>query len=270
MFNLDKMREVLLNWTPRVLVFILLICLGFFLIKRLTSLVEKRLGSRNLNMTALGFFLSILAFSLRVLVVTLGLGILKVPMASISAVVGAATLSIGLALQGSLANLAGGLILVSTEPFKVGDYISSGEFEGSVEEIAILTTHLKSIDGKRIVIPNSIISSQTIVNYSSYEMRRVDIKLVLSYDSPIDKVKEVLEDAARKIPGSQRAQAFLNDYADRGYEFILRVWFRRDSYLQDKYKLNELIKPSLDSQGLELAYPHLEVLLPGGNNEKIH
>ncbi len=270
MYKLEEIKEFIIDWTPRVLVFIGLVYFGFFFIKRLMRLLENRLRQKSLNMTALGFFMSILSFFLRVLVVILGLGILDVPMASVSAVVGATTLSIGLALQGSLSNLAGGLVLVSTEPFKLGDFISSDDFEGTVEEIALLSTHLKSIDGKKIIIPNSIISSKTIVNYSSYDKRRVDIRLIISYESSIELVKKTLVETASRIEGAENIQVFINDYHDSGYEFILRVWFLRESFLQDKYRLNELIKPALDSQSIRLAYPHIEVILPGGENEKIH
>lgn len=265
---LDKIIEGLWSFLPKLLGFILTVYLGFILVNWLIRFLEKRLKSKKINHTALGFFMSILGFALKVLVVAVGLGILNVPMASISAVIGASTLSIGLALQGSLANFAGGMVLVTTEPFKVGDFIWAEDHEGTVEDIAILTTQLRTVDGKRVVIPNSLLSSSSLVNYSAYDYRRMDIELDIVYEADIDQVKKTLMEAVEKIDGAKDPQVILRSYGDQGYDFILRVWFPRASLFTDTFALNELIKPALDQAGIELAYPHLDLALVGGMDGK--
>ncbi|NLY36110.1 MAG: mechanosensitive ion channel family protein [Tissierellia bacterium] len=269
MYTGQEVKAILMNWAPRLLFFILVLYFGFFLIRRSLVFFERRLRAKKVDATSLGFFISILSYFLKVLVVVVGLGILNVPMASLTAVVGASTLSIGLALQGSLSNLAGGLVLVTTQPFKVGDYIVSDGFEGTVEEISVLTTGLQTFDGKKVIIPNSIVSSKGIVNYSLGALRRIDIPLLISYKAPIDKVKRTLEGVGQEIQGAQRVEAVLSKYEDSGYLFTLRLWIENGEYFKQLFILNEKIKPALDKEGIELAYPHLEVILPGGLDEKI-
>lgn len=270
MYSMEEVKEILINWAPRLLFFIVLLYLGFFLIRRFMDFFERRLRLKKVEPTALGFFMSILSTFLKILLVVVGLGILNVPMASLTAVVGASTLSIGLALQGSLSNLAGGLVLVTTQPFKVGDYILSDGFEGTVEEISILTTGLQTIDGKKVIIPNSIVSSKGIINYSPSALRRIDIPLLISYKASIDKVKKTLEGVAAEVEGAQGIQVVLSKYEDSGYLFTLRLWVPNVSYYKELFLLNEKIKPALDREKIQLAYPHLEVILPGGENEEIH
>ncbi|NLY73423.1 MAG: mechanosensitive ion channel family protein [Tissierellia bacterium] len=270
MHSFEEIKVTLLNWVPRLIIFILVVYIGFLLVSWLMKVLERHLRSKKLNLTALGFFMSILNFFLKLLVVVVGLGILDVPMASISAVVGAATLSIGLALQGSLSNLAGGLVLVTTEPFKLGDFISTEGYEGTVEEIAILTTKLRTLDGKRVIIPNSLVSSSSIVNYSVYDLRRKDIDLVISYEADIELVKRTLLEATKKIEAIQNPEVFLRGYGEQGFEFTLRIWLPRASLLKDSNALNELIKPALDQAKINLAYPHLDIEIVGGFNEEIH
>lgn len=270
MHSFEEFKLGLLNWVPRLLLFILVVYIGFLLVSWLMKALERHLRTRKLNLTALGFFMSILSFALKLLVVVVGLGILNVPMASISAVVGATTLSIGLALQGSLSNLAGGLVLVSTEPFELGDFISTEGYEGTVEEIAILTTKLRTLDGKKVIIPNSLVSSSSIVNYSVYDLRRMDIDLSISYEADIEQVKKTLLEISEKINSIQNPEVFLKGYGKHGFEFTLRIWLPRASLFSDSYALNELIKPGLDQANIKLAYPHLDISIVGGNDEEIH
>lgn len=269
MLNLEEMKKNLMNWMPRVLFFVIILYAGFFLIRRLIAFLERRFELKKIDPTALGFFMSILHFFLRALVVVLGLGVLNVPMASISAVVGAATLSIGLGLQGSLSNLAGGLVLVTTEPFKVGDFIVSDGFEGTVEEISILSTRLRSVDGKKIVIPNAIVSSKALVNFSSSALRRIDIPVPVSYEASIDRVKSTLKRLAQEVQDAQNIEVLLSQYTDRGYQFILRLWLPKEIYFEQFFLLQEKIKPAFDEEGIALAYPLMHVIHSGGCDEKI-
>lgn len=269
MITMEQIQELLINWVPRLLFFLIVLYVGFFLIKRFINLLEKRLIVKKVDLTALGFFMSILNYFLKGIVIVISLSILNVPMASLTAVIGASTLSIGLALQGSLANLAGGLVLVTTQPFKVGDYIESDGFGGTVEEISVLTTRLNTVDGKRVVIPNSNVSSKGLINYSPNALRRIDLPVLLTYEASIEKAKSVFQGLIEEIEGAERSEILLTKLADSGYEFTLRFWIPTPEYFKQLFILNEKISPALEEAGLELAYPHLQLVTPGDDDEKI-
>jgi small conductance mechanosensitive channel len=181
---------------------------------------------------------------------------------SIIAVLGAAGLAIGLALQGSLSNFAAGILIVIYRPYKVGDYIEAGNHAGTVKDIQIFSTVLKTPDNKIVVVPNGSIMNGSIVNYSDQDTRRVDLIISCSYEDDIDKVRSVLEDILKKekrILKDPKPQIAVAELADSSVNFIFRPWVKRTDYLPVYYSLLEEVKKRFDKEGISIPYPQSDV-----------
>lgn len=265
--NVDQLTALALEWVPRLLLFVVVIYVGFRLAARLVMIIEKRSRHKKMNETSLKFFLEIFHFFLKTLILVVGLGILNIPMASITAVIGAVTLSVGLALQGSLSNIAGGLVLVTFHPFQVGDYIQSDGFEGTVEEIGILATYLRTPDGKRVVLPNSLVSSKSLVNFSAFSYRRVEVVVLVDYKSDLEHVQDILTQLAKTVADARDITVPVSGNRDSGVELLLRVWVPKDRYLQTLYYLQSKIKSTLDQGKVEIPYPHMTLIMEREEHE---
>lgn len=260
-FTIEKLTAMALEWIPRIVFFALVLIIGFRIVAKVISIIEKRSKLKRLNETSMKFFLSIFKFFLQTLVLVIGLGILSIPMASITAVIGAVTLSVGLALQGSLSNIAGGLVIVTFHPFQLGDFIQSDGYEGTVEEVGILTTSLRTADGKRVVLPNSLVSSKTLVNYSAYAYRRVDIPVLVDYKSDLNLVQKLLRELGETIEEARDIVVPVVANTDSGIELSLRLWVPKELYLQTVYELQAKVKSTLDSEKIEIPYPHMKLVV---------
>jgi small conductance mechanosensitive channel len=187
------------------------------------------------------------------------LGTLGVETTSFAAILAAAGLVIGLALQGSLANFAGGVLIMLFKPFKVGDTIQAQGELGTVKTIEIFTTKLKSPDNKEIIIPNGVLSNGNITNYTSHDTRRIDFTFGVGYDSNIKHTKELLMGQLTSHPKVLKNPApivSLNELADSSINFIARPWVETQDYWDVYFEINESIKEALDAAGIEIPYPH--------------
>jgi small conductance mechanosensitive channel len=194
------------------------------------------------------------------------LGMVGVQAASFVAVLGAATFAVGFALQGSLSNFAGGILIIIFRPYKVGDYISNGSVEGSVQEIQILNTVLNTVDNKVIIIPNGNMASAVITNYSRAETRRVDITVGVSYQASIREVKEALLDLAAahgKVLDDPPPFARVKELGDSSVNFTLRMWVQTGDYWDVFFDMTEQVKDELDRRGISIPYPQLDVHMIG-------
>ena len=184
---------------------------------------------------------------------------------SVAALLGTAGVTVGLALQGGLANIAGGIMLLSFKPFQVGDYViiaQQNECEGTVYKIEICYTTLISIDNKHIVIPNGILSNSIITNVTARDLRKLEIKVGISYNSDIQKAKKILEEILRRDEDTKDDKGmvvFVDELADSAVIMGLRVWVATDRYWPAKWRLNELIKEAFDRYGIEIPYNQLQV-----------
>ena len=175
---------------------------------------------------------------------------------------GVSSLAIGLALQGSLANIAGGFVLVIAKPFAIGDFIISGDISGTVEEIGIFHTKIITIDNKRIVVPNSTISNATLVNATAMKTRRVDLTFTASYDNDIDKVERVLTEvcrAHRLVLDDPAPFARLSAHKDSALEYTVRAWCNTDDYWTVYFDLFRDVKNAFDKNGISIPYPQVDV-----------
>ncbi|HKI74110.1 MAG TPA: mechanosensitive ion channel domain-containing protein [Pseudomonadales bacterium] len=201
-------------------------------------------------------------FALLAFVVIAAINQLGVQTTSFVAVLGAAGLAVGLALQGSLSNFAAGVLIVLFRPYKVGDYIECAGVAGTVEELQIFTTVLKSPDNKRIVVPNSHVMGGIIVNYSTMAHRRIDLVIGVSYDSDLDKVRQVLNDilsSDERILTDPAPVIGIAALADSSVNFNVRPWTESANYWPLYYHLNETIKKRFDEEGIGIPFPQRDV-----------
>jgi small conductance mechanosensitive channel len=183
-------------------------------------------------------------------------------MASITAVIAAASLSVGLALQGSLANLAGGIILVLFHPFRVGDYVVSSQAEGTVQKIDLLTTSLITPDNRLVLVPNSQISSNTLINVTAFPQRRVDTNVNLHQNSDPEKARQILTDVARALPQTLQdrpVDVVVSQREDASLSMSLRFWVNTGDYWQAYWKVLEDMKIALRAQGIDYFVPSMRL-----------
>jgi small conductance mechanosensitive channel len=200
-------------------------------------------------------------------VVVAALGQLGIQTTSFIAILGAAGLAIGLALQGSLANFAAGFLMIIFRPFKVGDFIEGAGVAGVVEEIQVFTTTLKTGDNKIIIVPNAKLSGDNIINYSAQETRRVDMTVGVSYSADLSKVREVLLDIiskeARILPEPAPLVA-VAELADSSVNFVVRVWTKTGDYWGVKFDMTETIKNRFDAEGIGIPFPQRDIHIVSG------
>ena len=190
------------------------------------------------------------------------MGCLNIPVTSLVALLSVAGLAFSLALQGFLANMAGGLQIVASKPFRLGDYIEAGGCAGTVAEIGLFYTKLNTVDNKLIQLPNSTIISGNIINYSAEDKRRVELKVTASYDAPPEQVKAVLAQVVGEHPltlPTPEPLIRVSAYQDSAIEYIIRVWCATGDYWTVYYDLLDGLKPAFDRACIEMTYPHLNV-----------
>lgn len=237
---------------------------GKWVAKSISRLVDKGMGKRQLD-PALRYFLSNLVFyGLLIFVVIAALSQVGIQTASLIAVVGAAGLAIGLALQGALANFAAGFLILLFRPFKAGDYIEAAGTAGTVEKIMIFTTELKTPDNKLVIVPNGAITAGTITNYSANDTRRVDLVIGVSYGDDLDKVKAVLREvveADERVLKDPAVNIAVTQLGDSSVDFIVRPWVNTADYWGVYWDLTEAIKKRLDQEGISIPFPQRDVNL---------
>ena len=245
-----------------------ILIVGRQLVKLILRLITVALEKSKVEDTVRIFVTNLLNTLLMILVFIAAINQLGIETTSIIAVLGAAGLAIGLALQGSLSNFAAGILIVIYRPYKVGDYIEAGNHAGTVKDIQIFSTVLKTPDNKIVVVPNGSIMNGSIVNYSDQDTRRVDLIISCSYEDDIDKVKSVLEDILKKekrILKDPKPQIAVAELADSSVNFIFRPWVKRTDYLPVYYSLLEEVKKRFDKEGISIPYPQSDVHIRNHN-----
>jgi small conductance mechanosensitive channel len=238
----------------------------FFVGKWVVNLVVKgmlkAMQKSEVDTTLRRFVANLARMLLMLFVIIAAIGALGVKTASLVALIGAAGLAVGLALQGSLSNFAAGVLIVLFRPYKVGDWIEGGGVSGSVEEVQILTTVLKTGDNKRVIIPNSQIMGTTITNYSANDTRRVDLVVGVSYSDDLDKVRKELQDlvaADDRILDDPAVTIAVSELADSSVNFVLRPWVKTADYWGVYFGLTEAVKKRFDEVGISIPFPQQDV-----------
>ena len=247
-----------INLISAILIFYIGKWIAGAIARALRTLMEKN----NVDATLTSFTANLVRMSLLVFVAIAAITQLGVPSAQFVAVVGAAGLAVGLALQGSLANFAAGVLIVLFRPYKVGDYVDAAGVNGTVEQVQILTTILKTPDNKQIIIPNSQIMGSIITNFSANPTRRVDMVVGVSYSDDLDKVKRILEElvaAEDRILDDPACTIAVSELADSSVNFVLRPWVNAADYWGVKFDMTETIKKRFDQEGISIPFPQQDV-----------
>jgi small conductance mechanosensitive channel len=259
---IGKIWELLTIYGLKVIAAIVVFIVGRWIAKGLTKFAENMMNKRQVDPTIVSFAANMTYIALLVFVVLAALGQLGIQTTSFIAVIGAAGLAIGLALQGSLANFAAGFLMIIFRPFKVGDYIEGAGVAGTVEAIQIFTTQLKTPDNKTVIIPNGALTAGNITNYSTKGTRRVDLVFGIGYGDDIDHAKKVIMDVLAKeerILKDPATTIGVVELGDSSVNFAVRPWVKADDYWNVYFNLTENIKKSFDSQGISIPFPQRDV-----------
>ena len=246
----------------RLITTVAIFLIGRWIAKILTKLAKKAMARGNVEDTLEHFLGNMLYYTLMAAVIIATINQLGVQTTSLLAVVGAAGLAIGLALQGSLSNFASGVMIVAFRPYKVGDVIQAGGVTGNVEEVQIFTTIMKTPDNKRIIVPNSQIMAGEITNFSANPTRRVDLIAGCGYDDDLDKVRKVLEDiiaADDRILTDPATTIAVSELADSSVNFVVRPWVNSADYWGVYFDITEQIKKRFDAEGISIPFPQRDV-----------
>lgn len=240
----------------------LALIIGFWVTSRITRILENLLLKKDIDVSLQKFLLRLLSIGLKILVLISVAGMVGIPTTSFIAVIGSAGLAIGLALQGSLANFAGGVLILFLKPFKVGDFIDGASHSGTVEEISIFYTHLKSVKNQAIIIPNAQLSNNSIVNYSQKPIRRLDLVFGIDYADDIDKVKEVLRNMIQSEPRVLDDPPFMigvDALADNSVNIVTQSWCKNEDYWDLNYELKERVKKEFDANDISFPFPQQDI-----------
>ncbi|MCF7818907.1 MAG: mechanosensitive ion channel [Kiritimatiellales bacterium] len=259
---LEKAQTLGVEYGAKIIGALLVLLVGMWLAKMVTKGIVKLMEKRKVDPTLISFCSSLLSVTMQIFVIVAALEKLDIKTTSFIAILGAAGLAIGLALQGSLANFAAGVLMIIFKPFKVGDFIEAGGTMGSVLEIGIFTTILKSPDNKKIIIPNAGVTGGNITNFNANGTRRVDLTAGISYGDDIDKAKAainaVLAADARILKDPAPTVAVVA-MADSSVNFVVRPWVKCADYWDVYFGATEAIKKKFDAEDITIPFPQRDV-----------
>lgn len=261
---LEKNQQLILSYSVKVLVALVILYLGRWLAKSLTRMLEKALLHKKVDRAVVSFLSGIIQAAIMVATVLIALSQVGIQTASFIAILGAAGLAIALALQGSLSNFASGVLIILFRPFRAGDFVDAAGVSGVVEKIEIFQTVLKSADNKRIIVPNSQITGSAIVNYSAETTRRVDLVVGISYDSDLKKAKELLEQilkADSRILAEPAPVIAVGALADSSVNILIRPWVNAADYWPVYWDTLEQIKLTFDEHQIVIPFPQMDLHL---------
>ena len=266
--SLERMLEKLYEWviTRGVNVFfgIIFLSIGWKVINKTLKRIRRILESKNADQTITRFLDNVMNVTLKTVLIIIILQYIGVNLTGLTTIVASAGVALSLALKGSLANLAGGVIILVARPFNVGDFIETTEHSGVVEKISIFYTYLVTFDNKQILIPNGILTDSSIVNYSSKEIRRVDITFSVSYEEDVIRVKNVLINILKKNELVLEEPEFfvgISMHGDSAINFIVKAWCKTEDYWTVYYDLLETVKIKFDEEGISIPYPQMDLHL---------
>jgi len=259
---MQTLYEFATSYGIKIIGAIAIIVIGRIIVGILTKIVRRFMTKADVDETLTKFVVSLARIGLMVFVFIAALGTLGIETASFAALIAAAGLAIGFALQGSLSNFAAGVMLIIFRPFRAGDYVEAGGAAGTIESVNIFSTIMKSPDNKKLIIPNSKITGDSIINYSAKETRRVDMVFGIGYDDDIRKAKATLvqilasDDRILKDPAPTVA---VSELADSSVNFVVRPWVKTGDYWGVLFDITEKVKLTFDEQGISIPFPQQDV-----------
>jgi len=263
-FNVEELSALAMTYGLKLIMAIVVYIIGKWAANLIAGSLEKGMAAKNVDSTVARFTRNIVYYALFAMVIVAALGQLGVQTASFVAIVGAAGLAIGFALQGSLANFAAGVLLILFRPFKAGDFIEAGGASGVVKEISIFSTILTTGDNKVVVIANNAVMGGNITNYSAMPTRRVDMVVGVGYGADLALVKKTLQelvDADERVLKDPAATIAVSELADSSVNLVFRPWVNSADYWGVFFDMNERIKLRFDELGIEIPFPQMDVHL---------
>lgn len=267
----DVVMETLKSWLPGILNFggrlviaVLILVIGKKVIGMVRKFLRRTFDRMEMDRSVSKYLLAVADAAMYTLVVFIAADKIGIPSASIIALLGSAGLAIGLALQGSLANVAGGILLLMMRPFRVDDYIICGDVEGTVNNIGLVYTTLQTVDNRVVTIPNGSISNMTVINTTAQEKRRLNLEISVSYQADLKKAKDVLYRICAEHPKVLQEEGiltFVSDLADSAVIVVVRAWTWKEDYWNTRWELLETIKETFDAEGIEIPYQQVTVNL---------
>ncbi|MCZ7611581.1 MAG: mechanosensitive ion channel [Ignavibacterium sp.] len=261
---LPELRQYVTQFGVQIISAIAILTIGIWASKSVTKLLRKILNRKNVDITLVEFLSSALKFTLYLFVIIAAVSRLGIETTSLIAALGAAGLAIGLALQGSLSNVAAGIMLIIFRQIRVGQFIESGDVKGTVEKVGIFNTTLITIENKVIFIPNSKLINDNIINYSEKENRMIDLVVGISYKDDIDKAKSALQsiiDDDSDILKQPAALIAVGELADNSVKIYVRPWVVNKKAVEVRFRLIEQIKKKFDEENISIPYPQRDVYI---------
>lgn len=261
---LDQLYTLLTTYGLKILYGLLIIIIGYRIIHIVDKKTHRKIKNSKIDPSLQSFTRSGVHIGLQVLLLISAASIMGIETSSIVAILGAGSLAVGLALQGSLSNFAGGVLIIVLRPFKIDDFIEVSGHKGTVLDITIFSTQLKTPDNKCVIIPNALVSNGTLTNYSSFDTRRIQFTFGVGYDSSIPKVKQILSDLVTHhdlILDDPEPFIGLQTLNDSSIDFVVRVWVQSPDYFTVYYDIMEQVKHALDREGIEIPYPHRDIMI---------
>jgi len=259
---LEQIKEILAIYGIRVIAALAIFIIGRWVAKGVRNLLGRMMKRGKVDKTLISFICNLSYVAMLAFIVVAALSKLGIETTSIVAILGAASLAVGLALRGSLSNFAAGVMMIIFRPFKVGDYIEGGGAAGTVEEIQIFSTQLKTADNKTVIVPNAKIFGDKIVNYSTKGTRRVDMTFGIGYEDDIDKARALILDIIdgdKRVLKDQKPVVAVNELADSSVNFTVRVWTKSGDYWNFFWDTTEAVKKRFDAEGVSIPYPQQDV-----------
>ena len=259
---LAKVYELLTVWGLKVVAAVVTLIVGRWVARGVSNFIKKLMTKSKADVTLVSFVGNLSYVALLAFVIVAALNQLGIQTASFIAVLAAAGLAIGLALQGSLSNFAAGVLMIIFKPFKVGDFIEGGGVAGTVEEIQIFTTQLKTPDNKTIIVPNSKIAGDNITNYTVKGTRRVDFVFGIGYDDDIDNARRIIEEIIaqdERVLKDPAPMVAVSELADSSVNFTTRAWTSTDDYWSFYFDTTEKVKKQFDAEGISIPFPQRDI-----------
>jgi small conductance mechanosensitive channel len=256
------MGDLAVQFGTKLIVAIIVLIIGLWIIKRILKLFDLAMDKKKVEITLHQFMLSIVSILLKAILVIIFASMVGVETTSLIAVLGAAGLAIGLALQGSLSNFAGGILILFFKPFKAGDVIDAQGYVGVVQEIQIFNTILLTLDNQRVIIPNGLLSNGCVKNLFVEPTRRVDLTFGISYGDDIKKAKAVLQsvvDADERILKTPGVDIFVSAHADSSINLLVRPWTNSENYWPVYFGVMEEVKLAFDRENITIPFPQRDV-----------
>ena len=256
------LEKPVVSIVARILAAVLILLIGMKLAKFIARRYEKSKAAAKLNKTVRGFLKNVIKITLYIAVVLCALIVLGFELSVFTAALASVGVAIGLALQGGLSNIAGGVLVVAFKPFELGDFVEAAGVSGTVTDIGIFYTTLTTPDNKKVVIPNGTVSNTVVTNYSTHETRRIDFDFAISYNASIDDAKRVLLACAKsdeRVLTDPAPMVVITAHNDSSITIRLRLWVKNADYWDVNFAMMELVKRTFDDKGIEIPYNQLDV-----------